>query len=70
MSERKTVLHIEGMACNGCRGKVEKRLAAIPGVTHVTVELAAKQATIIGSAEPAVVVKAVEELGFTVLCEL
>lgn len=65
MGERKTVVQIEGMACNGCRGKVATRLAAIPGVTHVTVELAAKQATIIGSAEPAVVVKAIEELGFT-----
>nr|WP_092072808.1 heavy metal-associated domain-containing protein [Dendrosporobacter quercicolus]NSL48880.1 heavy-metal-associated domain-containing protein [Dendrosporobacter quercicolus DSM 1736]SDM50188.1 copper chaperone [Dendrosporobacter quercicolus] len=67
MSEQKSVLKIEGMSCNGCRGKVEKRLAAIPGVTHVTVELEARQATIIGSAKTDVLVEAIEDLGFTVI---
>ena len=67
MSTPAIVLQIEGMSCNGCRGKVEKRLAAIPGVTHVTVELEAKRATILGPASTAACAKAVEELGFTVL---
>lgn len=67
MNAQKAVLKIEGMSCNGCRGKVEKRLAAVPGVTHVTVELETKQATIIGFADAAVLVKTVEELGFSVI---
>ncbi|MBL8470713.1 MAG: copper-translocating P-type ATPase [Rhodocyclaceae bacterium] len=39
-------LHIEGMSCASCVGRVEKVLAAVPGVTAVTVNLATEQARI------------------------
>lgn len=62
-----TVLKIEGMACNGCRGKVEKALQGIAGVTSANVSLEKKEAVVIGSVSSTELVKSVEELGFTVV---
>ncbi|MBL8481242.1 MAG: copper-translocating P-type ATPase [Rhodocyclaceae bacterium] len=39
-------LHIEGMSCASCVGRVEKALAAVPGVSAVTVNLATEQARV------------------------
>lgn len=61
------ILKIEGMSCNGCRGKVQRALQEIPGVASVDVDLAKKEAVIVGSANPADFVKTVEELGFTIV---
>jgi copper chaperone CopZ len=41
----KTV-NIEGMSCNHCKMRVEKALAAVPGVKSVMVDLAAGRARI------------------------
>lgn len=65
MSE--TVLKIEGMTCMHCKMTVERALKGLPGVTSAQVDLARKQAVVAGSAEPAVMVKAVEEAGFKVV---
>jgi len=62
MSE--TVLKIDGMTCMHCKMKVEKVLKGVPGVTGVQVDLANKQAVIVGSAEQALLAKAVIEAGF------
>ncbi len=65
MSE--TILKIEGMSCNHCKMSVEKALKGVPGVTDVQVDLAEKQAVVTGSADLAVMAKAVAEAGFKVV---
>ncbi len=40
------VLKVEGMTCGGCAGRVEKALAAVPGVAAARVDLAASRATV------------------------
>ncbi len=62
-----TVLKIEGMTCMHCKMRIEKALKEVPGVTSAQVDLAKKQAVVSGSAEQAVMVKAVDEAGFTVV---
>ncbi|TWH48395.1 heavy-metal-associated domain-containing protein [Sporomusa sp. KB1] len=60
------ILRIEGMSCSMCKGKVEKALKSISGVINVSVDLETKEAIIGGLANPAALVKAVEEIGFKV----
>lgn len=43
----KKTIKIEGMSCEGCSGRVQNLLNAIPGVTAV-VSLAEKEATVDG----------------------
>jgi copper chaperone len=62
-----TVLTIEGMTCMHCKMRVEKALKGVPGVTGAQVDLASKQAVVAGSAEQAVMAKAVAEAGFNVV---
>ena len=45
MAKQKT-LKIVGMHCAGCAGSVEKALKGLPGVSAVTVNLAAGQAVV------------------------
>lgn len=59
------VLHIQGMACKRCSGRVEKALSALPGVT-ATVDLEAATAVVMGDVSVDTLCKTVEELGFTV----
>ncbi|MDE7388421.1 MAG: SO_0444 family Cu/Zn efflux transporter [Muribaculaceae bacterium] len=56
---------ISGMMCNHCRANVEKTIAALPGVTSVTVDLPSATAIVEGTAAPADVIAAVESLGYT-----
>jgi len=65
MSE--TVLKIEGMTCMHCKMRVEKALKGVPGVTSVKVDVADKQAVVAGSAEQAVMAKAVAAAGYKVI---
>ncbi len=47
MSAQSTVtLKIEGMHCGGCVGRVERALAAVPGVAEASVNLATENATV------------------------
>lgn len=59
-------LMIEGMMCNHCKMSVEKVLGAVPGVTAVTVDLAAKTATVTcdDAVADEVLFAAVEKKGF------
>ena len=43
---------IEGMACSGCAGQVERALSAVPGVTLARVNLAAERAEVVSDAVP------------------
>ena len=45
-------LAIEGMSCASCVGRVERALAAVPGVTDASVNLATERATVAGFADP------------------
>jgi Cu+-exporting ATPase len=62
-------LPIEGMTCASCVGRVEKALAAVPGVTQASVNLATENASV--TYDPAVVTRdqlnaAVERAGYKV----
>ena len=58
-------LQVEGMTCNGCRGKVERALAQVEGVETASVDLESKLAQITGTAPVAVLIAAVVAAGKT-----
>ena len=65
--ERDVELAIEGMHCASCVQKVERELAALPGVLAATVNLAAETArvrTVPGAVEPGDLVRALERAGY------
>jgi len=59
-----TELAIEGMTCASCVGRVERALKAVPGVSDAVVNLATERATIHGSADGAVLIKAIADVGY------
>jgi len=61
-------LPVEGMHCASCVGRVEKAIAAVPGVASVAVNLATERADVrfAGAAEKAPVVAAIRAAGFDV----
>ncbi|NVM77811.1 Cu+-exporting ATPase [Duganella sp. SG902] len=62
-------IKIEGMSCASCGGRVERVLAAVPGVDKVSVNLATEMARV-ESAEPvdfAVLAQAVDKAGYQAL---
>jgi Cu+-exporting ATPase len=65
---RETVaLAIDGMSCASCVGRVEKALAAVPGVVEASVNLATAQATVTrlaGGAGADVLLQAVRRAGY------
>ena len=56
---RTTRLKVGGMTCGHCSGLVERTLAAVEGVASASVDLAAAQATVVGTASAEVLVAAV-----------
>lgn len=64
----KKTLVIEGMHCGNCAAAVEKALRALPGVSAVSVALAAKTAVVEaeGVADDALA-QAVNDIGFEVV---
>jgi len=59
-------LPVEGMTCAGCAGRVERALAAVPGVASASVNLATRRATVEGDAlDPAALRAAVEKAGYS-----
>lgn len=61
------VLKIEGMTCGHCKSSVEKALLKVTGVTQAEVDLAHKQAVVIGTADRSSLAKAVDEAGYRVI---
>ena len=60
-------LAISGMTCASCTGRVEKALAAVPGVHRAEVNLATEHATVDGTAgllRPAALIEAVQDAGY------
>ncbi len=62
-------IHIDGMSCGHCSASVEKALWALAGVREVSVDLAAKMATV--QVDETVtndaLAKAVTDSGYTVI---
>lgn len=61
------VISVEGMMCNHCKASVEKACKAVAGTVDAVVDLAAKNVTVTGSADPAQLKKAIEDAGFKVV---
>ncbi len=58
-------LQIKGMSCMSCVGRVEKALAAVPGVNSVSVNLASETASVSGDKLSAVALaQAVQQAGY------
>jgi len=57
-------LIIGGMTCASCVARVERALQAVPGVASAAVNLATERATVTGTAEIGLLVKAVEDAGY------
>ncbi len=57
-------LAIEGMTCASCVARVERALTAVPGVASASVNLATERATVTGTADAALLQKAVEAVGY------
>ena len=64
VSADRTELAIEGMTCASCVARVERALASVPGVTAARVNLATERATVEGSIDAALLVKAIENAGY------
>ncbi len=66
VAETETDLMIEGMTCASCVTRVEKALAAVPGVTAVSVNLATEKARVsmTRGTSPAALVAAVKGAGY------
>lgn len=62
-----TVIKVEGMMCTHCKATVEKVCKAVPGVTDAIVDLQAKQVTVTGSLDAAVLKKAITDAGYEVV---
>ncbi|MFN3260757.1 MAG: heavy metal translocating P-type ATPase [Pikeienuella sp.] len=59
-------LDVEGMTCASCVGRVERALAAVPGVRAARVNLATERAEIEGAADMSALLAAVEAAGYGV----
>jgi len=57
-------LAIASMRCAGCVGRVEAALAKVPGVEHVSVNLATERATVRGAASVAALLEASGNAGY------
>ena len=61
---------IEGMSCASCVAKIERGLAAVPGVKSASVNLATEKATVNyqpGVVDPATIQQAIRGLGYAVM---
>ncbi len=55
---------VTGMTCAACQARVEKAVKAVPGVEGCAVSLLTNSMGVEGSADPAVIIRAVEKAGY------
>ncbi len=55
---------VTGMSCAACSARVEKAVSKVPGVTSCSVSLLTNSMGVEGQADPAVVIRAVEDAGY------
>lgn len=64
-------LTVQGLTCNHCVMTVTKAVAAVPGVTQISVDLVPNGNSTVhvdaGAADPAAVSSAITEAGYTVV---
>lgn len=60
-------LTIGGMTCASCAGRIERALGKVPGVESVSVNLASERAhlQLLGQVDPALLIAAVEQAGYS-----
>lgn len=59
-----TTLSVPDMTCGHCKASVTQALTALPGAAQVEVDLPAKTVRVEGTADPAAMVRALDEIGF------
>ena len=59
-----TTLSIPDMSCGHCKAAVEQALGAVPGAGSVSVDLAARAATVSGTADLAAMLAALDAAGY------
>ncbi len=59
-----TTLSIPDMSCGHCKATVERALGEVPGVGTVTIDLAARAATVTGPADLAPLLAALDAAGY------
>lgn len=64
MPVAETEFAVDNMKCGGCAAKAEQAIRAVPGVTGVRVDLAAKSAVVQGGADAQAVVDALTRVGY------
>ncbi len=62
-----TVIHVDGMMCTHCKARVEGVCKEIPGVTEAVVDLQNKQVSVTGTADVAIIKKAITDAGYEVI---
>ncbi|MBP8184464.1 MAG: cation transporter, partial [Pseudomonas sp.] len=64
--QQRLELHITGMTCSSCAGRVERALLKVPGVVSAAINLASERAhlQLLGSVEPAALIAAVTAAGY------
>ena len=66
-SKMETVIYVNGMMCPHCKAMVEKVCKAVPGTVDAVVDLIAKNVTVTGEADVAVLKKAIADAGYEVV---
>ena len=56
--------NVTGMSCAACQARVEKAVAQVPGVRSCAVSLLTNSMGVEGTAEPAAIIRAVEDAGY------
>ena len=59
-----TKLSVPDMSCGHCKASVTEALSALPAVRAVSVDLAAREVTVAGSAAPEALIASLSEIGF------
>ncbi|WP_309663758.1 heavy-metal-associated domain-containing protein [Tabrizicola sp.] len=59
-----TTFSIPDMSCGNCKASVEAALGSVPGTSGISVDLAAKQATVNGSADTTALLAALVSAGY------
>lgn len=57
---------VPAISCGHCQATIETKVAEVPGVTDVTVDIDGRTATVVGSSDVAAVTAAIEEAGYEV----
>ena len=57
-------LHVDGMTCPKCVGRVERALLALPGVASAAVDLASNRAVVSGTCDLPSILAALDDAGY------